>query len=150
MLPLAPSGEREGAAQRRKGEGTMARDQLLLQRARAMRREPTPFEQELWLALRARRFADAKFRRQVVIGRYIADFACRLPRKLVVEIDGDSHGDQLAYDARRDAQLTALGYRVLRFTNREVGGNLDGVLTAIAIALDDPSLPPRSAAPSLP
>jgi len=128
----------------------MARDQLLLQRARAMRREPTPFEQQLWLALRARRFAEAKFRQQVVIGRYIADFACRLPRKLVIEIDGDSHGDQLAYDARRDVRLTALGYRVLRFTNREVGGNLDGVLTTIALALDAPSLPPRSAAPSLP
>jgi very-short-patch-repair endonuclease len=128
----------------------MAKDPVLVERAKHMRRNPTPFERKLWLALRAKRFQGAKFRQQQVIGSYIVDFACRTPRMLVVEVDGDSHGNQLAYDERRQEQLKALGYRVLRFTNSDVGGNLDGVLTVIAEAIDTPSLPPLAAAPSLP
>lgn len=115
-----------------------------------MRREPTPLEQKLWYALRAKRFAGAGFRRQKVIDCYIVDFACRTPRMLVVEVDGDTHGDQVAYDQRRDAHLRGRGYEVLRFTNRDVHQNLEGVLMAIAVALDTPSLPPLAAAPSLP
>jgi very-short-patch-repair endonuclease len=115
-----------------------------------MRRNPTPFERKLWFALRAKRFAGAKFRQQQVIGRYIVDFACRLPCMLVIEVDGDSHAAQSDYDARRDVTLAASGYQVLRFTNADVGGNLDNVLTTIAQALNSPSLPPLAAAPSLP
>ena len=111
------------------------RDKLLLQRAKQMRREPTPLEQILWLALRARRFEGAKFRRQVVIGRYIVDFACRLPMMLVIEIDGDTHGTQGGYDAERTTIIEARGYKVIRFTNAEVASNLEGVLTAIRSAL---------------
>jgi very-short-patch-repair endonuclease len=95
-----------------------------------MRREPTPAEARLWHHLRARRF-DAKFRQQAVIGPFIADFACR-ERMLVVEIDGDTHvGDE----ARRTGFIEAAGWRVVRFTNAEVMGNLDGVLTVIAAHL---------------
>lgn len=115
-----------------------------------MRKAPTPFEQKLWFALRAKRFQSAKFRRQVVIGRYIVDFACRIPRLMIVEVDGDTHASQLTYDARREAELRTRGYELLRFTNRDVGQNLEGVLTVIAAALDAPSLPPLAAAPSLP
>jgi very-short-patch-repair endonuclease len=111
------------------------RDKILLERARQMRREPTPLEHRLWLALRAKRFEGAKFRRQVVIGRYIVDFACRLPGMLVIELDGDTHGVQADYDERRTALLEARGYRVIRFTNADVAGNIDGVLEAIADAL---------------
>ena len=117
------------------------RDQLLLERAHAMRREPSPFERKLWLALRAKRFEGAKFRRQVVIGRYIADFACRIPRMIVVEVDGDSHGTTRVYDERRDAELAARGYAVLRFTNREVGSNFEGVMMKILEALRLPLSP---------
>jgi len=111
------------------------RDQILLERAKRMRHEPTPLEQSLWLALRAKRFGGAKFRRQVVIGRYIVDFACRLPRMLVIELDGDTHGSQAGYDTERTEVLEARGYEVIRFTNAEVATNLEGVLTAILAAL---------------
>ena len=121
------------------------RDPILLERARKMRREPTPFERKLWLALRAKRWNGAKFRRQMVIGSYIVDFSCRLPRKLVVEVDGDTHGLQQQYDEDRTADLISKGYEVLRFTNSDVGDNLDGVLLAIenALAAPLPSLSPE-------
>jgi very-short-patch-repair endonuclease len=109
-----------------------------------MRREPTPFEHRLWLALRAKRFEGAKFRRQVVIGPYIADFACRLPKMLVIELDGETHGSRAEYDARRTATLEERGYNLIRFTNAEVANNLDGVLEAIAAALPlSPALSPE-------
>ena len=120
------------------------RDQLLLARARQMRRELTPFERKLWLVLRAKRFEQAKFRRQVVIGRYIVDFACRIPRMLVVEVDGDTHADQLPYDGRRTAELEQRGYQVLRFANRDVRENIEGVLLTIADALGMPLSPALS------
>ena len=120
------------------------RDQLLLARARQMRRELTPFERQLWMLLRAQRFQQAKFRRQVVIGRYIVDFACRIPRMLIVEIDGDTHADQQSYDARRTADLEQRGYQVLRFANRDVRENLEGVLSMIANALEIPLSPALS------
>src|SRR5690606_32475651 len=113
------------------GEGkTRLRDQILLERAKAMRRVQTEPEQRLWLALRAKRFEGAKFRRQVVIGRYIADFACRMPVMLIVEVDGDTHADRRGYDKSRTAFLEQKGYRVIRFNNDEVMGNLEGVLLA--------------------
>lgn len=117
------------------------RDQKLLERAQVMRKELTPPERRLWHALRADRLDGAKFRRQVVIDRYIADFACRAPRKLVVEADGHSHGSQEDYDATRTAYLEAQGYNVLRFTNSEIMTNLEGVLTTIQNALHQPPLP---------
>ncbi|NNC72640.1 MAG: endonuclease domain-containing protein [Sphingomonadaceae bacterium] len=99
-----------------------------------MRKEPTPAEQKLWFALRAKRFEDVKFRRQKVIGPYIADFACRDPM-LAVEIDGDTHGESEEYDMRRTAFLEDKGYRVVRYTNAEVMRNLDGVLEALKMEL---------------
>ncbi|MCF8707261.1 endonuclease domain-containing protein [Rhizorhapis sp. SPR117] len=106
------------------------RDQTAIDRAKSLRLAQTPPETRLWLALRARRFQGVKFRRQKVIGPYIADFACRDPM-LVIELDGDSHGTQIAHDARRTAFLEMQGYRVIRFTNAEVMRNLEGVLEAI-------------------
>ena len=114
------------------------RDKTLLERAKGMRREMTAAERRLWYALRAKRLDGAKFRRQVVIDRYIADFACRIPCMLVVEVDGDTHVDRQRYDAARTAFLKGRGYHVLRFTNDEVMSNLDGVLTAIVNALTPP------------
>ncbi|MEA3038762.1 MAG: hypothetical protein QOE79_1275 [Sphingomonadales bacterium] len=107
-----------------------------------MRRELTGPERRLWHELRAKRFEGAKFRRQVVIDHYIVDFACRMPRKLVVEVDGDTHAGTGSYDARRTAQLEMRGYQVMRFTNHEIMSNLDGVLTTIAAVLDALPLSP--------
>jgi very-short-patch-repair endonuclease len=109
-----------------------------------MRRELTPAERKLWYALRAKRFKGAKFRRQVVIDRYIADFACRIPGMIVIELDGDTHAGQESYDEDRDAALRARGYRVLRFANRDVDSNLEGVLTMIGAALELPLSPALS------
>ncbi|MBN9588151.1 MAG: hypothetical protein BGN85_14165 [Alphaproteobacteria bacterium 64-11] len=104
--------------------------------ARRLRREQTDVERKLWLALRARRFHRAKFRRQQPIGAYIVDFVS-FEAGLVVELDGDQHGseDGLAYDAKRTQALERDGFRVLRFPNHEVNQNFDGVLEAIARAL---------------
>ena len=117
------------------------RDQVLLERARSMRRDLTGPERRLWHALRAKRFEGAKFRRQVVIGPYIADFACRLPRMLIVEVDGETHASRDVYDRQRSIHLQERGYEILRFTNSDVMTNLDGVLLTIQRVLQTPPLP---------
>ncbi len=103
------------------------RDQSLLKYAKQSRREMTEAETRMWLQLRAKRFQGIKFRKQKVIGNYIVDFASRDPM-LVIEIDGDSHDQQQAYDTERTRYLEQQGYRVVRFNNSEVMKNLEGVL----------------------
>lgn len=93
------------------------RNLRLLRLARAMRADPTPAEDILWEQLRGSQLG-LRFRRQEPIGPYIADFVCKAGR-LVVEVDGDSHDDPQA-DARRDRDLRAMGYRVIRFANSEI------------------------------
>ena len=105
-------------------------------RARALRRDMTDAERKLWSALRGRRLAGAKFRRQVPVGPYVADFLSKRYR-LAVEVDGGRHGGPR--DRRRDAAFAALGYRTLRFWNFEVLSNPDGVLETIARALAETS-----------
>ncbi|WP_380926545.1 endonuclease domain-containing protein [Sphingomonas arantia] len=96
-----------------------------------MRKEPTPFEEALWLQLRGSRLAGLKFRRQTVIGSVIVDFFCPAIG-LVVEVDGDTH--DAAVDSARDTWLGERGFTVLRFSNADVGRNLNGVLEAIVLA----------------
>ena len=103
---------------------------LLLERAREMRHEPAAAEKKLWACLRNRQLADLKFRRQVCIGPFIADFYCA-GLLLIVELDGDSHADRLKYDAERTTWLENNGYRVIRFYNHDVQKNLVEVLEAI-------------------
>lgn len=119
------------------------RDRLLTERARGMRTNAPEPEQRVWLALRAKRFEGAKFRRQKVIGPYIVDFAARDPM-LVIEIDGDTHGERAAQDAQRTAYLEAQGYRVVRFTNLDVMTNMDGVLETLGQHLRTAPLPTLS------
>ena len=88
-------------------------------------------ERRLWGHLRDRRLGGWKLRRQVPIDTYVADFVCR-DAMLVVELDGSQHGDVgAAHDVRRTAALNAQGYRVIRFWNNDVNGNLEGVLRVI-------------------
>ena len=104
-------------------------------RARTMRSTPTKAEQKLWWQLRHRLPSVAShFRRQVHLGRYIVDFANH-NLKLVIEIDGGQHAEQIKRDARRTKFLQAEGYRVLRFWNNEVLENIDGVLEMIQSAI---------------
>lgn len=98
--------------------------------ARNLRNNATEAEQRLWLHLRANRFEGAKFTRQFPIGTFIADFACRSLR-LAIELDGGQHSESPT-DPNRTRIIEAHGYRVIRFWNNEVLGNIDGVLTVIA------------------
>ncbi len=99
-------------------------------RARALRRRLTAAEHTLWSILRNRGLGGLKFRRQHPLGLYIVDFYCA-EKRLVVELDGDSHAGRATRDAEREAWLEAHGYRVMRFTNREVMQSLPEVLEAI-------------------
>lgn len=97
----------------------------------------TPPEVALRLALR-RNDAGLRFRRQHGAGDYILDFYCA-PARRVIEVDGGVHerGDQLAHDARRDAWLVSPGLLVVRYSARDVLGNIEGVyLQIMAIACD--------------
>ncbi len=102
----------------------------ILARARELRQPQTPAEAKLWAHLRNRQLDGFKFRRQHPIGRFIVDFYCAACR-LVIEIDGDSHAEQIEYDQARTEWLNDLGYQVIRFTNREVFRRLEAVLEAI-------------------
>ncbi|AWN45509.1 hypothetical protein DK419_03570 [Methylobacterium terrae] len=104
-------------------------------RARTLRRTQTDSERALWSRLRDRRLAEAKFVRQMPIGRYFADFTCR-EAKLVVELDGSQHAES-GYDRERDAWLASQGWRVLRFWNGEIARNLQGVLETILAAITE-------------
>jgi very-short-patch-repair endonuclease len=108
--------------------------------APAMRRVPTEAEKKFWWLVRDRRLAGYKFKRQFLIGRYIADFVC-LEARLVVELDGGQHSNRLAYDKFRDAYLEARGYRVLRFWNTDFFTNKDGVLEMLLCQLKSPPHP---------
>lgn len=101
-------------------------------RAKAMRREPVLYERRLWAILRDRGLAGLKFRRQVVMGRYIADFVC-LRHRLIVEADGPQHEDRVE-DAERDAWFREEGFRVLRFPNQMIENHREKVLAAIVAA----------------
>ena|SRR5271167_326334 len=103
------------------------------QRARQLREFSTDAERRMWSALRDRRLSRYKFRRQHPIGRYIVDFACTEYR-LVIELDGSQHADNAA-DARRTAWLESQGWRMVRFWNNDVLGNIDGVIEAVLEAL---------------
>jgi very-short-patch-repair endonuclease len=95
-----------------------------------LRHNQTEAEAKLWQVLRAHQLSDIHFRRQHAIGPYIVDF-CSPRHKLIIELDGSQHLEQQEYDTKRTAYLEAKGYRVLRFWNNEVAGNLDGVLQKI-------------------
>ena len=110
-------------------------------RARALRNEPTDCERKLWQFLRLRQLDGFRFRRQVPIGHYIADFAC-VEAKLVVELDGGQHQDS-EHDVRRDAELRRQGFRVLRFWNNQVLQETEAVLEQILRVLRASGALPR-------
>jgi very-short-patch-repair endonuclease len=100
-----------------------------LRYAKAMRHIATDAEKKLWRLLRSRQLESVKFRRQVPIGTFIADFVC-YEKKIIVEVDGGQHADN-AKDAARDQWFADAGYRVLRYWNNDVLRNPNGVLEAI-------------------
>lgn len=112
-------------------------------RRKILRNNVSEPERRLWYKLKGGQLNGHKFRRQCGIGPYIADFYSSQDR-YVIEIDGDSHFDShgLAYDKERDAYMEALGIRVMRFTNRDIMDNMDGVLQKLGECLSPPEPPP--------
>ena len=102
----------------------------LIKRARTLRTNQTDAEARLWSRLRNRSLGGFKFRRQISVDSFIADFLCS-ESMLIVELDGGQHDEQAAADARRTAYLEGLGYCVLRFWNNDVLANTEGVLEVI-------------------
>ena len=104
--------------------------------ARSLRRNATSAERRLWQSLRREQVAGFRFRRQVILGGFVADFAC-LEARMVIEVDGATHSTnrEVVRDAARSGALAAQGYDALRFTNDDVFHNLDGVLETIYMRL---------------
>ena len=113
-----------------------ARAALLEERAREMRFAPTASEARLWQCLSGSKLG-VGFRRQLVIGNFIVDFACTKVR-LLVEVDGAAHEGRERHDARRDRAFGELGWRVVRVTDEDVMHRLLVVLESIVRALVAP------------
>ena len=103
---------------------------LIQKRAQDLRKNMTVAEKKLWNQLRQRQLGGLRFRRQVPFGNYIVDFACFEP-KMIIELDGSQHAQQIHYDGKRTKYLEMLGYTVLRFWNNEVISEIDAVLQTI-------------------
>ena len=114
-----------------------------LPKARRLRRSETDAERTLWRLIRGRQLNGHKFRRQVPIGPYVADFFC-LASKLIEEIDGGQHAVRIEADEARSAHLAKFGYRVIRFWNNDVLQNPEGVLLRIIEALGNPRTAPEN------
>jgi very-short-patch-repair endonuclease len=112
-----------------------SKPELIRDTARRLRREQTEWEHSLWERLRRRQLDGFKFRRQHPIGPFFADFFCPEAR-LIVEIDGSQHADELARDKNRTEFLRNAGYDVLRFWNHEISSEIDSVVQRIADALE--------------
>ncbi|WP_230533001.1 endonuclease domain-containing protein [Microvirga roseola] len=111
--------------------------QRFIQRAQQLRQRQTGAEALLWQALRNRKLARWKFRRQHPIDRYVVDFVC-LDAKLVIEVDGATHSTdrEIRQDVERVRVLEACGYLVIRFVNAEIYDNLDGAVETILAELE--------------
>ena len=106
--------------------------------ARQNRNNPTPAEKKIWYEVLCRKQLEGyKFTRQKPLGGYIVDFYCSKLR-LVIEIDGDSHAENKEYDEARTEALSQLGLRLLRYTNREVCNNIEGVFQDLMQIIEPP------------
>ena len=107
-------------------------------RAKQLRATQSNAEIKLWQALRNRRLARYKFRRQYPVDRYVVDFIV-LDAKLIIEVDGATHSTdaELMNDAKRTRALETFGFNVIRFTNTDIYDNLEGVLEMICSTLDN-------------
>jgi len=108
----------------------------LLEQVRELRKNQTEAEDIFWRIVRNRKYIGLKFRRQHQIGRFITDFFCA-SKSLIVEIDGKIHlsSTQRERDISRDYYLQSLGYKILRFSNREIFKEIDIVLEKIRTAV---------------
>ena len=108
----------------------------IMHRAGELRKEPTPAESKLWAYLRGDKLDGVNFRRQHAIGNYIVDFVA-IKKNLIVELDGSQHLQQAPYDAERTRYFASMGYKVIRFWNDAVMNDINGVLRAIQMKLQE-------------
>ena len=109
---------------------------LTMYQAGKLRKEPTPAERKLRAYLSGNKLNGVNFRRQHAIGNYIPDFVS-VKEKLVIELDGSQHLEQEEYDVERTKYFESLGYEVIRFWNNDVMNDIEGVVRAIEMALND-------------
>jgi very-short-patch-repair endonuclease len=114
-------------------------EQFKRTQARTLRHALTDAERDLWQLLRSRQLSDIKFRRQVPLGPWIANFVC-FEHMLIVEADGSQHVDSL-HDEIRDADLRSHGFRILRFWNNDILVNPNGVLEKILSEIEEAPSP---------
>lgn len=135
-LSILPEAERpEAPVLQKKGRGwaiSESRLDALHETAREMKRSPTPAHTLLSEGLVAANLGKFRFRRQVVIGSAIVDFACQ-PLKLVVLIDEEDGNPELSH--RRDKSLAEVGLKVLHYPAAEVLADVDAVVAAIVAGL---------------
>lgn len=118
-------------------------DGVVRSRARSLRALSTAAERRLWAKLRRKSLDGVRFRRQHPLHGFIVDFCC-LEKRLVIEVDGESHAEDVGYDEWRTKKLQEHGFTVLRFLNDEVKRDLDAVVQAIWAQLHarNPAPPP--------
>ncbi|MFD0739839.1 endonuclease domain-containing protein [Lysobacter koreensis] len=119
----------------------------LRRNARALRNRSTDAERQLWRYLRGRQLDGFRFRRQVPLAGYVVDFLCPQAR-LIIELDGGQHLEQIAYDQRRTAALVGLGYRVARYWNDDVLMKIDDVVADIHRHITEGFTPPQPVRPA--
>ena len=108
--------------------------------SRKLRGDQTDAEKKLWRHLRKEQLNGIKFRRQVPIDDFIADFVS-FEKRLIIELDGGQHAEILEYDEKRTKILESNGFLVLRFWNNEVLKNIEGVLITILDTVNPPPTP---------
>jgi very-short-patch-repair endonuclease len=116
-------------------------------KARELRKNLTDAERALWKHIRFRQLGGHKFRRQQPIDNYIVDFVC-LEKRLIVEIDGGHHSEELVRDAKRGEWLKKQGFGILRFWNNEILKEIEAVKEKILSVLDLCSDPPPLSSPA--
>ena len=121
---------------------------MTTRKPRATRSNLTDAERKLWSRLRVRQVRGFSFRRQRPVSPFIVDFVC-LERRLIIEVEGSQYAQKPAQVAHRDDYLKDLGFKVIRFWDNSVLGDIDAVIEVIAQALEDqgdphPDLPPQS------
>ncbi len=116
------------------------------QRARELQRSQTEAERVFWNHVRGRRLSGFKLRRQHPIVPFVVDFVC-LDRRLIIELDGGQHAEDVEEDQKGSVFLESQGYRILRFWNTEVFEKMEGVLQTVLTVLNEASPSPRPSPP---
>jgi very-short-patch-repair endonuclease len=109
---------------------------ITLETARILRKRMTNCELLLWEKLRSRQILGLRFRSQHPIDFFIADFYCHKAR-LVIEIDGEIHKEQIEYDNGREAEIEKYNLKVIRFSNDEIINEIDTVLSKIKAIVEE-------------